>query len=472
MKFKMINYLSDYGPTNFWQNITKDKIEKDLEFIANNNINSIILMYPYATFKPKIESFETPYSDLLHFIIKLANEYNIKVILRFGYLWESNFMENRTYERYRKMYKSFKNKTKCEYLDDFVNFFNYTINEYNILHTFISWEDFFWPVHYEYTLENGINKQTNQEVELENKELIEYILKKIGHNEKLFIEQRTNGFFNKINYTNNEISYSYYNTFSLGINWFNQIAEERENKNHCINRNMIVEKNFIEWYSRVVELLDINEKTDNKLIIDQFNIIDNTWDEDDYHKLKENDMRKKCFADNNNFKSILNFISVIAPKLLGGIGIWCMWDTIIGHAYNGTFKHDECGWDTNAYFNRQDKYFKFEKNNYIKTCFGYVREREDKKMNILIDIKTNQETELVVKYNNEKHNISVNKNEKLILPFSGNSDRNFELKLLSGEIEVHRIDIFGMKLKSFMYDENKIPKKNLNSTMKLINSFD
>ena len=49
---------------------------------------------------PKLDSFETPYSELLNHIIKVCKKYEINVVLRFGYLWESNFMEQRTFERY------------------------------------------------------------------------------------------------------------------------------------------------------------------------------------------------------------------------------------------------------------------------------------------------------------------------------------------------------------------------------------
>ena len=115
-KLKIVNYLGDYGPINFWQNITKSEIDIDIKFIAENQFNTIILMYPYATFKPELDSFETPYSELLNYIIKVCKNYEIDVVLRFGYLWESNFVEQRTFDRYSDIYKSTIDSYKSKYL--------------------------------------------------------------------------------------------------------------------------------------------------------------------------------------------------------------------------------------------------------------------------------------------------------------------------------------------------------------------
>ena len=47
-KIKAVHYLSDYGPANFWVNITKRNIDVDIPFIKDNGFNTIILIIPYS----------------------------------------------------------------------------------------------------------------------------------------------------------------------------------------------------------------------------------------------------------------------------------------------------------------------------------------------------------------------------------------------------------------------------------------
>lgn len=461
-KLKIVNYLGDYGPINFWQNITKSEIDIDIKFIAENKFNTIILMYPYATFKPELDSFETPYSELLNYIIKVCKNYEIDVVLRFGYLWESNFMEQRTFERYSDIYKSTIDSYKSKYLDDFVDLFHYTMKTYDILHAFISWEDFFWPVRQV----AGID--LNDEIlDLKNKEFIEFILSKIGHHDKLFIEQRTNGIFHPIEYSNTKLNYSYYNTFCLREHWHDQIKDDYLH----IHKNMIVEKQFVEWYSRVSDLLKINKDTKNQLVIDQFNIVDNTFDDDDHHFIEDDDPKRDCMVTNKNFDEVVDFISSVGPHLLGGIGVWCLWDTEVGQSFNGTFKHGKTGYEADCEFDAENNCFNIKEGQFVSTNFGYVRLESENSVSFLLDIETNGSSELRITYNDEQRIINLNESEVVNLEFPKNIDRQFEIFVVSGEITLKRIDIFGITLKSFMYNKNRKPKKSCDASIRLLNRF-
>ena len=92
-KIKVVNYFSDFGPANFWSNISKDKIVSDILFIKRAGFNSIIIMLPYASFKPNINNFDSEFIEIFDFLISICVNNDIKVLLRIGYLWEENLQK-------------------------------------------------------------------------------------------------------------------------------------------------------------------------------------------------------------------------------------------------------------------------------------------------------------------------------------------------------------------------------------------
>ena len=155
-RIKVINYLSDFGSVNFWSNISKNKIDNDLEFIKECGFDSIIVMLPYASFKPNLSNFETEYTEIFDYLISSCKQKEIYVILRIGYLWEESFQEDRTFERYTKIYKyicknilirklEYKTKEKLLY-EGFISFVKYYSSKIDIFHSFLSWQVFFWPI--------------------------------------------------------------------------------------------------------------------------------------------------------------------------------------------------------------------------------------------------------------------------------------------------------------------------------------
>jgi len=447
LKYKIINYFGNYGTANFWSNISDDEIIEDLKFIKEKGFNTILLLIPYTSFKPSFENYETKYKNTLDLLMSEANINDLNVIFRIGYLWESTFDEHRTFERYLDMYSSCKQHEKSHFEDDFIDYINYYYDNYDFVHMMISWEDFFWPVYY-YNTTRG--EKNNQEIERETIAFTEYLLSKIGFKEKLYIEQRTNGDFDKINY-NPSITYAYYNTLNIQ-SWDDDFIGENFGRGIIISESMVIQKQFVEWYSRMKAGLDLNEK--NKLIIDQFNIIDNTFSDDVDHG-EFNKTKQKLLCNENNFNEVMDFLIPIIKNNIYGIGFWSLWTTYAGHVYNGTFKFSAEGWETDGYIKEGRLYLKPQQ--YISTNLGYVRLDSDKSWNILIEYSALKDCELSILFNNNTQAIPLKAGNKIqeIIKYSDVHDKGFNIELLKGEITINRIDCYNIMHKSILFDENR-----------------
>lgn len=460
LKYKIINYFGDYGTANFWSNISNSEIVQDLKFIKNKGFNTILLMLPYKAFKPSFDNFDSKYSDTLDFLMKEAKKNNLYVIFRIGYLWESNFDQDRTLERYIDMYASCKEHRKSKYEDDFISYVNYFYDNYDFEQMMISWEDFFWPI----AFYNATRNNDNQENERETIAFVEYLLGKIGEKEKLFVEQRTNGDFNKISY-NPKVSYAYYNTYNIQ-SWEDDFIDQNFGRGIVISKSMLIQKQFVEWLSRMKAELDLNK--DNKLIIDQFNIIDNTFSDDDDHE-EFNKTKQKLLCDESNFEEIMDFLIPIIKHNILGIGFWSLWSTFAGHIYNGTFKFDAEGWDTNGYINKGTVLLKPQQ--HISTNLGYVRLDSKKSWNILIKYSAEKDSKVCIKFNDETQtvNFKAGKNNQEIIRYNTKiTNRNLLIEPLSSEISISRIDCFNIMHKSILFDEDRKEEFGINKIKELI----
>lgn len=448
LKYKIINYFGDYGTANFWSNISFDDITRDLKFISEQGFNTILIVLPYADFKPNLENFDTRNKETLEFILSQAKQNNLEVIFRIGYLWESNFHQNRTLERYIDMYSCFKNKKKSVFEDDFISYINHYYDNYKFLHMMLSWEDLFWPIHF-YNLDKRDEDQYN---ERETVKFTEHLLNRIGYKEKLHIEQRTNGDFDKIRY-NGAVSYAYYNTLNVQ-SWDDDFIGHNFGRGIIIDENMLVEKQFVEWYSRMQKELELDDN--HNLIIDQFNIIDNTFDDDTHHNefLKT---KQKLICTEEKLDSILRFIGPIIKNNILGIGFWSLWTTYAGHVYNGTFKYESEGWETDGYVHDNQADLKIGQS--ISTNLGYIRLDDNKTWNILIKYSANTDSKILVKFNNTNEVVSLTKGNNVIRTFTFNyiSDKGLSLTCIEGSVSIERIDCYNIRHKSFLFDENRNP---------------
>ena len=73
-----------------------------------------------------------------------------------------------------------------------ITFVRFFCDNFATIGTFLSWEDFFWPV-----LQAEDKNEADWVTEEKTKKFIEYLLSKIER-DNLCVEQRTNRFFKKI----------------------------------------------------------------------------------------------------------------------------------------------------------------------------------------------------------------------------------------------------------------------------------
>ena len=108
-----------------------------------------------------------------------------------------------------------------------------------------------------------------------------------------------------------------------------------------------------------------------------------------------------------------------------------MWDTIVGQAFNGTFKHGQTGYEADCEFDAENNCFNIKEGQFISTNFGYVRLESENPVSFLLDIETNGSSELRITYNDEQRIINLNESEVVNLEFPKNTDRQFEIFVVS-----------------------------------------
>lgn len=86
---KSVHYFSDNWCLNFWSG-ELDQIDSELDQIAADGFNSIILVLPWREFQPDVETMElTGYAaEKLDFVMGKAQEHQLGVMLRPGYTWD------------------------------------------------------------------------------------------------------------------------------------------------------------------------------------------------------------------------------------------------------------------------------------------------------------------------------------------------------------------------------------------------
>lgn len=449
LTYKIINYFGDYGTANFWSNIKEHEIELDFAFIESKGFNAVMLMVPYSSFCQNIDStFICKYTGTLTFLMNCAERHGLKVIARIGYLWESNFDHDRTLERFIDMYAKFSDGNVSIYENQFIEFVQFYSRNYGFEHVVLSWEDFFWPINF-HNLTRGNDNQHN---EREMIRFMEHLLGRIGRIDHLHVEQRTNGDFDPIKY-NPSVSYAYYNTYNIQ-SWDDDYIDRNFGRGILISGSMLLEKQFVEWLSRMKQGLALSK--DRKLIIDQFNIIDNTFSDDEDHQ-EFNLTKKKLLCDSSNFAEVMDFITPIIKNNIYGIGFWSLWSTYAGHVYNGTFKFGMEGWDSDGMLS--DAGVTLSKKQHISTNLGYVRLDGVKNWNIIIKYSCISNSQIMLRFNNKVEilDLSRGENMSLIKKYRPITDRTLSIEVLSEQVTIHRIDCFNIMHKSFLFDMKRNP---------------
>lgn len=487
-KCKLVHYIGDYGPGNFWENVTRADVTRDLDFIVSNKFNTIMLLIPFATFRPNQHDNECEHLEMFDYIIKQCTGRKLKVMIRIGYLWDTTFSEDRTLERYMDMYTNYVDGTRSKYEDAFIDYVKHYHNHPSVCNIVISWEDFFWPVAFveenRYSQEELKKRSINlskdsmtvrdshwpyygdEPVDNIYRVYVEHLIKKCGNLPKLIIEQRSNGIFNKIlpNKRNDNTYMSYFNPYSLRGQWYKMIKKDFTH----VHDNLVAEKQFMEWYSRVADILKI--KMGNKLIINQFNLIDNTYDDDAHHNknVGYNIFKEKKYLDNT--EQLFDFYDKVLPVWLEGIGVWALWSTINGGIYNGTFKYGTKGWETTGEHCKNHG-INLKTNQHLSTNVGYTRV-DRKKCNVLIVIYSERQSELTITLGVKKQNVKISPGtHRYHIKFDNTEESNLTIVNIGSDFMIRRVDYYNMKLKSFMYDETKSSLPHKERMVNLLNKF-
>lgn len=468
-KIKVINYLSDFGSVNFWSNISKNKIDNDLEFIKECGFNSIIVMLPYASFKPNLSNFETEYTEIFDYLISSCKQKKIYVILRIGYLWEESFQEDRTFERYTKIYKyicknilirklEYKTKEKLLY-EDFISFIKHYSSKVDIYHSFLSWEDFFWPIKY------ATNLNSDDDLDKETNKIIKHIINRIN-SDKLHVEHRTNAHCNPINTNDSKIHYGYYNTGSICGEWFDLISCKLK-QNTIIYKNLTLEKNFLEWLSRIIKTFKLDEPS-NKFILNQFNFYDNTLEnfkDSSFHNhlLEKQDIERAI--------SFIDFIQPLAKLYFQGIGFWNLWSTISGQIYNGCFIYGLRGWQTSGKLLQTKQAVYLGNNDELLSNLGYIRISDKSEINFCIEYNSDIHCNLLVYLGSSFKKIVVQPQTKRV-QYKFNSFEKRQIRIVckceqNQGIEITRIDAWKNTHESMIFDYDRKPTELWSKKLKM-----
>ncbi|MEY8339481.1 hypothetical protein AALB16_15930 [Lachnospiraceae bacterium 62-35] len=136
---KSATYYSDDWVVNFW-NSESSHMDEELEKIAEDGFNSIILVVPWGEFQPQMlpVRYESYAFDKLNQVMEAAGRHGLWVILRVGYTWDYSGGEG--IERYEKLL--YDESTKQAWLDYIKKIYEAAAAHDNFYGGFLTWEDF------------------------------------------------------------------------------------------------------------------------------------------------------------------------------------------------------------------------------------------------------------------------------------------------------------------------------------------
>jgi len=377
--------------------------------------------------------------------------------------------------RYKRMYIESERDNTSE-IKNFCNYITKMHEWFNPTGIFISWEDFFWPIsNYLYSEPGSQERLNNQNHKLYNIEVtkdsidfpiyldepceiyirrfIERIIIQVPKEVPLLIEQRTNGVFNRIK-NNNNLELGYYNPYILRPQWYENI----NNNFKEIQENLVVEKNYLEWYSRVSQILRLNKN--KNLFLNQFNIMDNTYDDDDHHNLnpgyrifKQKNIMGSFDSPSPGILDNSNLMRNILNSTLSGIGVWALWSTYNGNVYNGGFKYGMENWSTNGKYN--NKCITLNKTQSLEKDLTYCS--ADNKVNAMLILECETDTTVTLEIGEKVETITCNPGRTRHIIHMERFTGNKKLKIVcdSGCMKLHRLEVYNMPLKLYLFDEDK-----------------
>lgn len=150
---KSATYFSDEWAVNFW-NSEDDHLDEELEQIAGDGFNSIILVVPWREFQPGIApvSYNEYAFEKLDRIMAAAKEQGLWVSLRVGYTWDYWDDGQDVRERFRNLMGD---ADTLAAWDDYVKTLYERASAHgNLYGGFLTWEDFWSFTYYAKSLGN------------------------------------------------------------------------------------------------------------------------------------------------------------------------------------------------------------------------------------------------------------------------------------------------------------------------------
>lgn len=151
-KIKIGTHIFGRGsPINMWSTVVLDEIEDNIDNVIALGFESIVLLIPWSCFQPDVYRtvLDDEYMIRLKKLLSIAQQKNVKVILRIGYLWDSTPSNMFTYERFMRLpFDTTIKKNWCWFLKALFA----EVKDYNSFDfAFLSWEDFYWPIYRHYS---------------------------------------------------------------------------------------------------------------------------------------------------------------------------------------------------------------------------------------------------------------------------------------------------------------------------------
>ncbi|MGN0158825.1 MAG: hypothetical protein ACI39W_06775 [Brotaphodocola sp.] len=137
---RAVTYVSDAWVINFW-NTESDHMDEELEQIAADGFNSIVLVIPWREFQPTVNpvSYNDYAFEKLERVMCAAQRHGLWVSLRISYTWDYYTKED-SKNRFRELLKD--GKTRQAWIDYVGRLYDFCSGYSCFYGGFMTWEDF------------------------------------------------------------------------------------------------------------------------------------------------------------------------------------------------------------------------------------------------------------------------------------------------------------------------------------------
>ncbi len=479
-----VHYFADEWPINFWSCELLD-IGQDFEQIVSDGFNSIILVVPWREFQPTFSpvSYNEDALEKLRMIMEKAEEYDLSVMVRVGYIWD--YYQDEESQCTERFYDIVGNQEVQEAWFDYCETLYYVLNEYpNFVGGFITWEDFWSNIylgdvlgeeeqivraertgfqkwvrdHYSITQlkeqygaavkdysEIGIPKKTDSMMELWYAFIDEFLMRLLEESQEYFpdlsMEVRTDWdiYYN----TSGEQEYYQHNkTYPCADSSFTSIMygipQGCLNQGERLHYDEAMEKT--EYILR--SIMEQNQK--KPIYIDQFLFADNT---------PGFEMNAQIYDD--ELEDYLKNVDSILEKYTLGYGVWAYKNYAANLLYNPQFGKDMEGWETdNSEIIVKDGNKKMqirEGGQISQTIPGLRIQYPSPQYSISMDVIVEGDTNITLVLGKETKTMKMQESGKISVKFTVDTPDWFSISA-DKDIIVDNVKVYNHVQNGFLYD--------------------